>query len=48
MIDKMYFKNLVKALKSSQINGIACYIDERSNSKCWLLNGEIIYFESKV
>jgi hypothetical protein len=45
MINKMYYKDLKKALKASFKNGIACYQDSFKNTKLWINRGFIVHFE---
>ena len=45
MINKLYYKDLKKALKASLKNGIACYKDSLNNTKLWINRGFIVHFE---
>ena len=45
MINKLYYKDLKKALKVSFKNGIACYQDRFKNTKPWINRGFTVHFE---
>ena len=45
MISKMYYNDLRKALKASFNNGIACYQDNLNNTKLWINEGFVVYYE---
>jgi len=48
MINKLYYKDLKKALKASFKNGKAIYINHHTNSNILLKAGELIYIEPNI
>ena len=48
MISKMYYNDLRKALKASFNNGIACYQDNLNNTKLWINEGFVVYYEYQL
>jgi len=45
---KIYYEDFKEALKDSKLYKFACYIDKRTGTKCWISEGEIIFFEDVI
>ena len=46
MIKQLYFTDIKEALKASFTQDMACYIDRKIKTRCWLSKGVVTHFEN--